>query len=191
MAPYKGDYKKGEIEIRGSTLQFSTPYFEFYQDSVIFPDETNGMYTRIEPTMGGVAILPVTSNDQIVLLKVFRHAVRSFSLEAPRGFVNRNESPVQAAMRELREELDVLAADFIHMGTVSPENSILNAHVHLYLAHHLVFNSRQDTKDRDAGAINGHVLVSRDCFGKMILGNDISDSYTLSLFARATLLGYL
>jgi len=63
-------------------------------------------------------------------------------------------------MRELREELDVLAEDFIHMGTVSPENSILNAHVHLYLAHHLVFNSRQD-------------------------------SYTLSLFARATLLGYL
>ncbi|GGH36393.1 NUDIX hydrolase [Paenibacillus segetis] len=190
MEFYNGDISNGEIEIQSTEKKYGTPYFDFYQDKVIFPNEQKGEYTRIEPRSEGVAILPINSDGQIVLIRSFRHAIRSFSIEVPRGFMNKAESPAQAAMRELKEEINVSAADFIYMGSTHPENSIMNSQVHQYFAHNIIWNSSNENHS-DGGAIDTTLFITKEDFNKMILNHEINDAYTLGLYAKAIAFGYL
>jgi len=184
----KGDVNKGEIEIIRSNNEFRTAYFEFIQDHVLFPNGKQGEYSRIEPIMGGAAVLPINSNGDFILIKTFRHAIRSFSIEAPRGFIKKNEGPFKAAMRELLEEINVVSADLIHMGFTTPENSIMNSHVHLLYAHNLIFNE-SITNDSDSGTICEVLSFSKETMKQKILNNEIRDAYTVNLFLKAMLLG--
>src|SRR5215470_15061422 len=51
----------------------------------------------------GVAVLPICEG-KIGLLRIYRHTIEGDSWEIPRGFVEKNESPVESAIRELVEE---------------------------------------------------------------------------------------
>lgn len=51
-----------------------------------------------------VTILALTGDDEVALVRQFRPAVESLSLELPSGHIDAGESPLQAATRELREE---------------------------------------------------------------------------------------
>jgi ADP-ribose pyrophosphatase len=101
----------------------------------------------------GVTVLPVY-NDRIVLLKTFRHAVRSMVLETARGFVDPNETPAQAGRRELMEETGLACAPdrLIPLGTCFPEASTLQARVALFVALDCALSGRTDTSEIGLGA---------------------------------------
>ncbi|HEX4998341.1 MAG TPA: NUDIX hydrolase [Terriglobia bacterium] len=83
----------------------------------------------------GVTVLPIW-NDHIVLLKTFRHAIRRETLEAPRGFIDHDETPRQAAVRELAEETGLAAdpANLVDLGNCAPEGSTIAARIALFAA---------------------------------------------------------
>jgi ADP-ribose pyrophosphatase len=74
----------------------------------------------------GVVVLPVLRGE-ILLLRMYRHAVRRWSWEAPRGFADPDEPPEIAARRELAEEtgLDCPASGLIPLGVCAPETGTL------------------------------------------------------------------
>lgn len=51
-----------------------------------------------------VGIIPVINNDEIVLIKQYRHAVNEYLIEIPAGKIENKEKPIEAAKRELEEE---------------------------------------------------------------------------------------
>ncbi len=51
-----------------------------------------------------VGIIPITNNDEIVLIKQYRHAVNEYLIEIPAGRIENEEKPIEAAKRELEEE---------------------------------------------------------------------------------------
>ncbi len=51
-----------------------------------------------------VGILPAINKKEILLIKQFRHAVNKYLVEIPAGKIENNESPYEAAKRELAEE---------------------------------------------------------------------------------------
>lgn len=54
---------------------------------------------------GAVVVIPVTrSSSRLLLLKQYRVPLQSDVIEFPAGLIDRGESAVQAALRELREE---------------------------------------------------------------------------------------
>ena len=90
---------------------------------------------RTEAMITGVTVLPV-HEGRIVLIKTFRHAVRSVVLETARGFVDPKETPAQAALRELTEETGLICPPdrLVPLGTSFPEASTLQARVALFVA---------------------------------------------------------
>ena len=83
----------------------------------------------------GVAILPVL-DGKFGLLRIFRHPVRDYVWEIPRGFVEQGEQASVSALRELEEEtgLQCDARDILDLGTIFPEPGILAARTHLFAA---------------------------------------------------------
>lgn len=59
-------------------------------------------------TTEGVLILPVDKNNKIILIKQFRPNIGTI-YEVPAGAIKKNEAPLQAAKRELKEEAGFIA----------------------------------------------------------------------------------
>jgi 8-oxo-dGTP pyrophosphatase MutT (NUDIX family) len=51
-----------------------------------------------------VNIVPITTNNEVLMVAQYRHGTNQISLETPGGLIDENENPLQAAARELREE---------------------------------------------------------------------------------------
>ena len=74
------------------------PYMTVVRDAVRFPDGSLGLYNRIVET-SPVAVLPLLDNLP-VLIRVFRHGLRDWSLVS-RGGTEAGEWPEAAARREV------------------------------------------------------------------------------------------
>lgn len=62
---------------------------------------------------GAVAVLALDENERVLLIKQYRHPVRTRDWEIPAGLLDiRGESPLRAAQRELAEEADLEATDW-------------------------------------------------------------------------------
>ncbi|PIP24845.1 MAG: NUDIX hydrolase [Candidatus Nealsonbacteria bacterium CG23_combo_of_CG06-09_8_20_14_all_36_12] len=62
----------------------------------------------------GVLIFPLTKNKEVILEKIFRIPINSYSIELPAGALDRkNENPKETAKRELLEETGYLAKKLI------------------------------------------------------------------------------
>jgi ADP-ribose pyrophosphatase len=83
----------------------------------------------------GVALLPIVATG-FVLLRCYRHAVRSVLWEAPRGFIDEGETPQEAALRELKEETGLCCAPerLVALGVYAPEPSTFAARGALFAA---------------------------------------------------------
>lgn len=130
----------------------------------------------------GVAILPVV-DGQFGLLRIYRHPVRDYVWEVPRGFIDAGEQPHISALRELDEETGLKCdlQDVVDLGTVLPEPGIQAGRTHLFVA----------TQCRRAGPFKvnelGHTelrLFSVDEISNMTRRQVIEDANTLSLLYR-------
>lgn len=69
---------------------------------------------------GAVAILAVDSDEQVAVIKQYRHPVRKRMWEIPAGLLDvPGEDPVDAARRELAEEVDLVAESWEPLLTIN------------------------------------------------------------------------
>jgi ADP-ribose diphosphatase len=71
-----------------------------------------------------VNIVALTRDDRLVLIEQWRHAVSHVTLEIPGGGVDPNESPAEAARRELLEETGYGADEWFELGRIEPNPAI-------------------------------------------------------------------
>ncbi|HUT10612.1 MAG TPA: NUDIX hydrolase [Thermoguttaceae bacterium] len=81
-----------------------------------------------------VNVVPVTPDGRVVLIRQYRHGIRRVTLEIPGGMVDPNESPQDAAVRELEEETGYVADRVRLLGRVTPNPAIQNNRCHMFLA---------------------------------------------------------
>lgn len=85
-----------------------------------------------------VNIVPVTPDDQVVMVRQFRHGSQSLTLEIPGGMVDPGEAPRETAARELLEETGYRAERVVPLGAVNPNPALFRNRVHTYLAERCV-----------------------------------------------------
>ena len=82
-------------------------------------------------------IVPFASDDEILMIKSYRHLVDSVQLEVPSGYIDEGESPKQAAVRELLEETGYAAERMVHVGTYTLDYSMFQQNGHVFAAYGL------------------------------------------------------
>jgi ADP-ribose pyrophosphatase len=85
-------------------------------------------------TRDWINIIPLTDDDQVVMIRQYRHGSREVTLEIPGGLVDPGDTPKKAAARELLEETGYQAKKWIKIGVVNPNPALFNNRCHTYLA---------------------------------------------------------
>jgi ADP-ribose pyrophosphatase len=93
---------------------------------------------------GASVILPVTRDGQIWFVRQTRYAVDRELLELPAGLIDPGETPLEAARRELREEVGLVPGAIEEIGSLFPSAGYSNEHVHVFLARDCDFVDRED-----------------------------------------------
>ena len=81
------------------------------KDKILLPDG-NTSYREFCLHKGAVAVIPITDNNEAILVRQFRYAHHREFLEIPAGKLDYvGEIPLEAAKRELREETGIRASE--------------------------------------------------------------------------------
>jgi 8-oxo-dGTP pyrophosphatase MutT (NUDIX family) len=94
-------------------------------------------------------IIAITPQQEVILIRQYRHGVGKVIWEIPGGVVDPGETPLQAAGRELLEETGYRAATIIETGVVSPNPDNHTNFMHTFLALDVVKASEQDLDDSE------------------------------------------
>jgi ADP-ribose pyrophosphatase len=71
-----------------------------------------------------VNVIAITEDDEIVLVRQFRHGTAACTVEIPGGLVDPGEGPAEAAARELLEETGFAGLPPVPLGSVEPNPAI-------------------------------------------------------------------
>ncbi len=80
-----------------------------------------------------VNVIALTPEQKLILVRQYRFGTEGISLEIPGGMIDGGESPVAAAVRELREETGYVGRDAREIGVVHPNPAIQENSCHLVL----------------------------------------------------------
>lgn len=124
---------------------------------------------------GAVGILAFTESEEILLVKQFRYALQEVVLEIPAGRMDKHETHLDCAKRELLEETGYVSDSITYLGQVFPSPGYSNEVIHLYVAKNCTYQKQQ----LEAGEFLDVELYTLTELNQMILDNKIWDAKTL------------
>ncbi len=128
-----------------------------------------------------VNVIPLTADNNIVMIKQFRHGSDSVTLEIPGGLVeNDDNSASVAALREMEEETGYFSDEMIHLGTVEPNPAIQTNRCHTFLARNAYLKSRQDFDPTESIKLE---LINSEKVLEMIKAGNITHGLVVAAFA--------
>jgi 8-oxo-dGTP pyrophosphatase MutT (NUDIX family) len=132
----------GKWGVTSSKSVYKNPWLEVIEDQVIRPDGTEGIYGVVK-LRRGVSALPIDDKGNVYLINEYKYPVSMHCLETMGAGVEDGESPLDAAHRELKEELGITAEKWTDLGVVRPLTSFINSLQHIYIAQELSLGEQE------------------------------------------------
>lgn len=132
-------------KILNSTMVLNHQWCKVRQDEIELPNGKviDDYFLTIRPEVA--LILPVTSNQEIILVRQYRHGAGEILLELPAGTFNpHEESPQAAALRELKEETGYIAEQVTPL-SILYDNPVKDTNkIHLFIAENVTKAGQQE-----------------------------------------------
>lgn len=118
-------------------------------EKVIVPNGEERNFSYLEFAKG-VCILPITEDKQIICLKQYRHAIKSWEWELPAGMIDKeSDAPIETAKKELEEETGNTAEYWLDLGSFYPSPGSTSEEIYLFAATGLtVTEQRLETSEQ-------------------------------------------
>lgn len=88
---------------------------------------------------GAVAIVALTEEGRICLVRQYRTALGRVTVEIPAGKLSAGEDPLECANRELLEETGMVAERMAFLTTIASSDGFCDELIHIYMATGLTF----------------------------------------------------
>lgn len=179
----------GPWTIEERRYKYHNSFINVREDQVLQPDGQPGMYATVT-LKPGVAILPI-DNDcssgtseadrKVYLSRQFRYALGKESIEVVCGMLEEDEPPLEAAQREIQEELGILAEKWIDLGVFDLDTSIVHCPVHLFMAKQLTFTQ----SDQEGTETIERIAMPFDTAVQMVMDSQITHRPSCALLLKA------
>jgi len=128
-----------------------------------------------------VNVIALTKDEQVILIKQFRHGTEEVILEIPGGMIDECEEPIIAAARELVEETGFAAREIIPLGKSRPNPAIQNNWIYHFLA--LDCDKIKDTAFGEHESVVTK-LVTLEELDQIIENEEITHSLVIAAFYK-------
>lgn len=162
-----------------SKIIHQNPWFNYREDDVVLPNGKKGKYYYIadHDAIGIIA----EDGDEIYIVGQNRYATgNNYSWEMIAGGKEKDESPLNAAKRELREEADLEAKKWTRIGIISTSNFNSSEKVWLFIASNL--RKIKGAQDESENITVKKVKISK--FIKMIEKNEVVCGFSIACFYK-------
>jgi 8-oxo-dGTP pyrophosphatase MutT (NUDIX family) len=134
-----------------------------------------------------VAIIAVTPDGRIPLVRQYRPAVETNVLELPSGAIDPSEAPEAAARRELLEESGCQAVELISLGQLYVDSGRLETQQWAFLAPDVRIVRDHPTGDEELDL----TFVSPEVLKELVLGGEFNHAIHVAIVGLAVLSGHI
>jgi ADP-ribose pyrophosphatase len=120
---------------------YSNEYLEIFEDQLSI-NGVNKIYIRGN-RKDYATIVPFISDNEIMIIKSYRHLVDSIQIELPSGYMESGETNKDSALRELKEETGYIAREIEMIGEYTLDYSMFNQRGYVFVAYDLSKKSEQ------------------------------------------------
>lgn len=165
----------GEFKRINRELSYKGKILKVYTDHV----EVNGLKSNWDYIHhnGGAAVVPVTKDGNILMVRQYRNALDRYTLEIPAGALDSvKESGMECVARELEEETGFIANSIEWLITTHSWVAFTNEKVEIFVAKDLI-PSKQKFDEEESIELEEYSL---DELKEMIFKGEITDSKTVA-----------
>jgi ADP-ribose pyrophosphatase len=124
-------------KVNRRTTLFEGRVFQLVRENITLENNVTVDFDIIRHP-GASAVVALSEDRNVVLIRQYRHALGDYIWEIPAGTFDGDERPLACAKRELAEEAGVSAREWKEMGAITPVPGYSDEKVHLFLATGLV-----------------------------------------------------
>lgn len=171
-------------KVLNSCVVFDNDWYRLRKDTVQLPSGVVINDYFVSELKNVVMVFAITSREQVIFVKQYRHGVKRVLLELPAGVYNSGDIPEKVASKELFEETGYKAAKLISLGKVVEYPTKDSHHIDLFLAKTAEYygsNRPEETEDIKV------VLIPLKKLLNFISSSNIMVSGTISCIIKALL----
>lgn len=151
------------------------------RDKIRLPDG-NTSYREFCLHKGAVAVIPITEDNEVILVRQYRYAHHREFIEIPAGkFDFIGEEPLEAAKRELSEETGAEAGKYTSLGILDTTPALIDEVIHLYMAEDLTYGEMHLDEDEFLSVFKLPLIDAVD----MVMSGKIRDGKTQIAILKA------
>lgn len=131
-------------------LSYENPWIKVTESDVTTPGGSPGIYGVVHFKNRAIGVIPVDAEGNTWLVGQYRYALSTYEWEIPEGGCPIEESPLEAATRELREETGIIADSYeLLADNIALSNSVSNERATIFVARDLTFteSAPEDTEE--------------------------------------------
>lgn len=169
-----------EWKTLSSRVLMRNPYWSYFIDEFEIEEGKRGEYHYVH-TPGSTIVIPFINENTLLLVKQYRYLNKRMSIEFPCGGTKPELSPLENAIKELREETGYTAGVMIPVGTFSPFTGAADEMCSVFIGKDL----RQSPLPQDFTEEFELLTVSIEQTRIMIHSNEIWDGLSLAAWSLA------
>ena len=116
---------------------FQNKHLKIFQEELLLPRGQKVCWSFFQG-MSAAAVIAVTEEDELILVKQYRPAIKEHTLEIPAGLIEKGEDPEIGAKRELEEETGYRAGKLTKIYEYYTSPGISASKMYIYMATDLV-----------------------------------------------------
>lgn len=171
-------------QIIDETLVYENNWIKLQHFNVLNPNGGKGIYGKVSFKNLAIGIIPIDADGYTWLVGQQRFPLNIYSWEIPEGGCPLNETPLNAAKRELLEETGLIAENWQLILESYLSNSVTDEKTIIYIAQNL---TQEKPSPEETEQLQLKKILLTDVF-KMVNTNQITDAVSILALQKIELM---